>query len=210
MKRVFKVIVLFFLLVGISVFLANYRINTVSKNKLYDSVDTIPYNNVGLVLGTSKYLRNGQVNLYYAYRINATLALYNAGKISRVLVSGDNGSIAYDEPTTFKEDLIRGGIPEDCIYLDYAGFRTLDSMVRAQSVFGQTSLTVISQKFHNQRAVFIAHQIGLDAIGMNARNVSGRYGFKTNIREKLARVKVFVDLIFGVTPKFLGPKVDVK
>ena len=111
---------------------------------------------------------------------------------------------------SFTLDLTLGGIPSDHIYLDYAGFRTLDSIIRAQKVFGQSSITVISQKFHNQRAVFICNSIGLDAVGFNAKNVSSRYGFKTNMREKLARVKVFIDVFFGVTPKFLGPEIEIK
>jgi len=209
-KRIVKFGFLSVLLVVFSILLANYQVNKSTEDALYDSVDTIPYNKVGLVLGTTKYLQNGYVNLYYSYRINATIALYNAGKISDVLVSGDNGSKLYDEPTAFKEDLIKGGIPENHIYLDYAGFRTLDSMVRAKKVFGQTSITVISQKFHNQRAVFISNSIGVNAVGFNAKNVSSSYGFKTNMREKLARVKVFVDIIFRVSPKFLGPRIEIK
>lgn len=210
MRKIIK-ITFFFLLIGLlSIPLANYYVNKKTEGKLYNTVTEVPYNKVGLVLGTAKYLQNGYVNLYYTYRINATIQLYKAGKISFVLVSGDNGSKSYDEPTTFKEDLVKGGIPQERIYLDYAGFRTLDSMIRAKAVFGQTSMTVISQEFHNQRAVFIADYVGIDAVGFNAKNVSSRYGFKTNMREKLARVKVFVDLIFGVKPKFLGPGIEIK
>jgi len=210
MRRMLKVTFLLLLIALLSIPLANYSVNNSTEKKLYNAVNEIPYNKVGLVLGTSKYLQNGYVNLYYSYRINATIALYKAGKISFVLVSGDNGSKQYDEPTTFKDDLIKGGIPSERIYLDYAGFRTLDSMVRAKEVFGQSTLTVVSQEFHNQRAVFIGNYIGIDAIGFNAQDVSSRYGFKTNMREKLARVKVFVDMVFRVQPKFLGPQIEIK
>jgi len=210
MRRMLKVTFLLLLIALLSIPLANYSVNNSTEKKLYNAVNEIPYNKVGLVLGTSKYLQNGYVNLYYSYRINATIALYKAGKISFVLVSGDNGSKQYDEPTTFKDDLIKGGIPSERIYLDYAGFRTLDSMVRAKEVFGQSTLTVVSQEFHNQRAVFIGNYIGIDAIGFNAQDVSSRYGFKTNMREKLARVKVFVDMVFRVQPKFLGPKINLQ
>ncbi|MBL4746503.1 MAG: YdcF family protein [Flavobacteriaceae bacterium] len=210
MRKIIKV-VSFFIVIGLlSIPLANYCVDKKTEGKLYNNVRDIPYNKVGLVLGTAKYLQNGSVNLYYTYRINATLQLYKAGKISFVLVSGDNGSTVYDEPTTFKEDLIKGGIPSELIYLDYAGFRTLDSMIRAKAVFGQSNITVISQEFHNQRAVFIADYIGVSAVGFNAKNVSSRYGFKTNIREKLARVKVFIDLVIGVEPRFLGPLIEIK
>ena len=210
MRKILKITFFLFLLVLLSIPLANYCVNKKTEGKLYNTVMEVPYNKVGLVLGTAKYLQGGSVNLYYTYRISATLQLYKAGKISFVLVSGDNGSKDYDEPTVFKEDLIKGGIPSGRIYLDYAGFRTLDSMIRAKVVFGQSAITVISQEFHNQRAVFIADYIGVDAIGFNAENVSSRYGFKTNMREELARVKVFIDLIFDVKPKFLGSKIEIK
>src|SRR5690606_36680490 len=138
---------------------------------IYTSVEDIPHRKVGVVLGTSKYLRNNRINLYYQYRIDATVALYKAGKIDYVLISGDNGSQYYDEPTTFKEDLVRLGIPENKIYLDYASFRTLDSIVRANKVFLLNDFTVISQNFHNQRALAIAGHYDLDVIAFNAQDV---------------------------------------
>ena len=125
-----------------------------AEDHIYDSVEDIPKNKVGLLLGTIKFLSNGNVNLYYTYRINATVALYKAKKIDFVLISGDNGNTNYDEPTTFKKDLIAKGIPEDKIFLDYAGFRTLDSVIRAKAVFGQDAITIISQQFHNERALY--------------------------------------------------------
>ena len=188
----------------------NYIVIRSTKNLTFDSVTTIPKNKVGLLLGTSKYLRNGYINLYYKYRVDATVRLYKAGKIAFVLISGDNGNTNYDEPSTFKADLIKSGIPADKIFLDYAGFRTLDSVVRANAIFGQSSFTIISQKFHNERAVFIAMQKGLKAVAYNAKDVSKRYGIKVQLREYLARAKVFVDLLFAVKPKFLGEKIEIK
>ncbi len=98
-------------------------------------------------------------------RITATISLFKAGKIDYVLVSGDNGTPYYNEPIVFKKDLVKGGIPEECIFLDFAGFRTLDSMVRAKVIFGLDQVTVISQKFHNKRAIYLAEKKGLKAIG---------------------------------------------
>ncbi len=188
----------------------NYIVIRSTKNLTFDSVTTIPKNKVGLLLGTSKYLRNGYINLYYKYRVDATVRLYKAGKIAFVLISGDNGNTNYDEPSTFKEDLIKSGIPADKIFLDYAGFRTLDSVVRAEAIFGQSSFTIISQKFHNERAVFIAIQKGMRAVAYNAKDVSRRYGIRVQLREYLARTKVFIDLLFGINPKFLGEKIEIK
>jgi len=152
----------------------------------------------------------GGINPYYAHRIDATIALYKAGKIEFVLVSGDNGTIYYNEPTTIKKDLVEGGIPTDKIFLDYAGFRTLDSMVRAKFIFGLDSVTVISQQFHNERAIYIAEKKGLKAIGFNARGISGKQGTKVQFREYFARVKVFIDLLLNTQPRFYGDKIEIK
>lgn len=161
-------------------------------------------------MGSGKFLKSGYINLYYQYRIDATLALYKAGKIDYILVSGENSSRNYDEPTTIKNDLIEGGIPENRIVLDYAGFRTLDSVVRSKLVFNLESVTIISQLFHNERAIYLANKNGIKAVAYNAKDVNKHYGFKTKLREKLARVKMVLDLIFRKEPKFLGEKIDIK
>ncbi len=202
-------LILFFISPIVLVLIANYSIGKNAENKTFSSSVEIKKNKVGLVLGTSKKLRNGQINLYFKYRINATVDLYSRGKIDFILVSGDNGNKNYDEPTDFKNELIRKGIPENRIFLDYAGFRTLDSVVRAKEIFGQTSITIISQKFHNERAIYLAEKHGLSAIGFNARDLRGRNGLKTKIREYFARTKAYIDIIFGVRPKFLGEKIEI-
>ena len=188
---------------------ANYTIEKNAKGKLYAKVSNIPKNKVGLVLGTTKYLQNGNVNLYFRYRVNAAVQLYKEGKISYILISGDNSRDTYDEPTDFKNELIKRGVPERRIFLDYAGFRTLDSVVRAKEIFDQTKITIISQQFHNERALYLAGVNGIEAIGFNAKDVTGRYGLKVKLREYLARVKVFVDILFRVKPKFLGTKITI-
>lgn len=188
---------------------ANLMIEQYASGRTYNSSSDIAANRVGLVLGTSPKLVNGRKNLFFQYRIDAAVKLFRSGKIDYLLVSGDNGSRYYDEPTAIKKALMEKGIPEDRIYLDYAGFRTLDSVVRAKEIFGQCSFTVISQQFHNERAIFLARFKGIEAIGFNARDVKGRNGLKVKIREVLARAKVFVDIIFQVEPKFLGEKISI-
>lgn len=175
-------------------------IERAAKGKTFFSIQQLPVNKVGLVLGTSSRLMQGGDNPYYTHRINATIALFKAGKIEQVLVSGDNATQYYNEPTTFKKDLIAGGIPEDKIILDPSGFRTLDSMVRAKEVFGLDSLTVISQKFQNERAIYLAEKKGLHAIGFNAKDIEGSQGLKVQVREYFARVKVFIDLLLNTQP----------
>ncbi|WP_299781525.1 ElyC/SanA/YdcF family protein [uncultured Formosa sp.] len=190
--------------------IANYTIKKNAKSKTFSKINQIEKHKVGLVLGTSKYLKNGEVNLYFEYRINATVKLFKNGKIDFILISGDNGNKNYNEPTDFKDTLIERGIPENKIVLDYAGFRTLDSVVRAKEIFGQTEIIIISQKFHNERAIYLAEKKGIKAIGYNAKDVSARYGIKVQLREYLARTKVFLDILLGVEPKFLGDKITIK
>ena len=109
-----------------------------------------------------------------------------------------------------KAELVKNGIPDSLIYLDYAGFRTLDAVVRARDIFGQNSFIVISQKFHNERAVYLARKFGINAFGYNAKEVQAYKGFKTKLRKFFARDKMFLDLFFGVKPKFLGEKITIK
>ncbi|MEP5339839.1 MAG: ElyC/SanA/YdcF family protein [Algibacter sp.] len=207
-----KRIILFTLVVFplLLVLISNYTIEKQTENQTFFNASEIKKNKVGLVLGTSKFLKNGRINLYFKYRIDATVTLYKNNKIDFVLISGDNGNKTYDEPTDFKNELIKNGIPENKIFLDYAGFRTLDSVVRAKEIFNQDNITIISQQFHNERAIYLAKQHGINAIGFNAKDVSGRYGIRVKAREYLARTKVFIDILLGVKPKFLGKKIEIK
>ncbi len=209
-KKVKKILLLIITIPCVALLLCNFVISSTTKNKTYNNILSIPKNKVGLVLGTSKKLISGQENPYYTHRINATIALFNAAKIDFILVSGDNGSIYYNEPDAFKKDLIKGGVPADKIFLDYAGFRTLDSMVRAKAVFGLDSVTIISQKFHTERAIYIAQKKGLHAIGYNAKDINGKSGLKVHLREYFARVKVFIDLVLNTQPKFFGDKISIE
>ncbi|MEN8194411.1 MAG: ElyC/SanA/YdcF family protein [Bacteroidota bacterium] len=197
-------------IVFIIAFMANNSIEKNTIHKTFDSSLKIKHNKVGLVLGTSKLLSDGRINLYFKYRISAVVELFNAKKIDFILVSGDNSKATYDEPSDFKNELIKYGIPENKIFLDYAGFRTLDSVVRAKEVFGLNEFTIISQKFHNERAIFLADNYSINAIGFNAKDVNGKNGIKTKIREYLARTKAYIDIVIGVKPKFLGEKIEIK
>lgn len=189
---------------------SNTRINKQTENLTYSEISEVPYNQVGLLLGTAQYVESGRVNLYFKYRIDAAVLLFKSGKIDFIVVSGDNSRKDYNEPLSMKNELIRYGIPAERIYLDYAGFRTLDSVYRMKEIFGQSQFTIISQKFHNQRAIFIANSLSIDAVGFNAKDVNVHYGFKTNLREKFARAKAMLDVTFGKKPKFLGEKILIE
>lgn len=192
------------------VFACNLTVQLKTKKWLYSEIEKVPATHVGMVLGTSKYLRDGRTNLYFKYRIDAAVALYGSGKVNYLLVSGDNRAKNYNEPEKMRRELVKRGIPNERIILDYAGFRTLDSVIRSHEVFGQDSITIISQSFHNQRALYIAHYHGIHAIGFNAKNVDRYSGFKTNTREWFARVKMFLDLyIIHKKPYFLGEPVPI-
>ncbi|RYZ27682.1 MAG: vancomycin high temperature exclusion protein [Sphingobacteriales bacterium] len=193
----------------LTIAICNGVINASAKGKIFSDTADVPYNRVGLLLGTSRRLANGYNNLYYDYRISAAAGLLKSGKIRYLVISGDNGHENYNEPEMMREDLLKAGIDSSVIFLDYAGFRTFDSVKRVKEVFGQDSVTIISQRFHNERALYIASREGISGIGFNARDVNANYGFKTQAREKLARVKVFVDYLFGTEPKFLGPPVKI-
>lgn len=205
LRLVIGTIVLILSIIGVSDFMVEWH----TMPYLYDSPNTIPKRKVGLLLGTSPKSLDGNVNLYYKYRLEAAVDLFNHQKIDFILVSGDNSTQYYDEPTTIKKDLIAMGVPESKIVLDYAGFRTLDSIVRADKVFGEEIFTIISQPFHNKRALYLAHRKGINAIAFNAREVGVRYGWKVFLRERLARVKMMMDILFNKQPKFLGEKVPI-
>ena len=193
-----------------TILMLDWRVYNFSNPYVFNHPDHVPYNQVGLVLGTSKFLSNGQINLYFKYRMDAAAELYKAGKIDYVLVSGDNAHVSYNEPIEMQKALLERGVPKEAIVLDYAGFRTLDSVVRGKEVFGQKKMTIISQDFHNRRAIYIAQYHGIEAIGYNAQDVSYASGFKTQLREKLARVQAFIDLyLLDKQPKFLGAKIKI-
>ncbi|HFL5521332.1 TPA: vancomycin high temperature exclusion protein [Salmonella bongori] len=195
-----------FLLVaaGGVLFYANRLIVNASQHLTWNAIQAVPAREVGLVLGAKPG------NRYFIRRINTAAALYHAGKVKWLLVSGDNGQKEYDEPSAMQQALIAKGVPEAAIFCDYAGFSTLDSVVRARKVFGENRITIISQAFHNQRAIWLAQQYGIDAIGVNAPDLNKRHGTYTRLREKLARVSAVLDAkILRRQPKYLGVTVTL-
>ena len=150
-----SLVVFLALVVAFTVY-ANVKVENASEEKIYSSVDSIPHNKVALLLGTNPLNRLGRPNSYFTNRINTAAELYRAGKVDFIIASGDNHTKQYDEPTAMRDSLMAHGVPEDRIILDFAGFRTLDSVVRAKEVFGCDSLTIISQADHNARALYLA------------------------------------------------------
>jgi SanA protein len=187
-----------------SIPLAELWIKSDAGSRVYTELDSLPPCKVGLVLGCAQ-------NIYFHYRVSAACEAYKAGKIEYILVSGDNHIATYDEAGAMKTALVNRGIPEDRVICDYAGFSTIDSIVRAREVFGQQQITIISQEFHVQRALFIAKRKQLDAIGYCAPDVEISIGTRTQLREAFARVKTILDLyLFHRQPRFLGDPVLIE
>lgn len=206
-KNIFKIFLLLVAAGIIFIAWANYSIRKDSSPFVSYNISDIPEAKTALLLGTGKTLSNGMPNAYFYNRIQAATDLFKSGKVQYIIVSGDNSTKDYNEPEDMQIALMKYGIPKDRILLDHAGFRTLDSVVRAKEIFGQTKLVIISQKFHNERAIFLAKKNGIEAYGYNAKDVNKYAGFKTNMREYLAKAKAYGDLIFGVEPKFGGEKI---
>jgi len=163
--------------------------------RTYNRLESVPKREFGLVLGTSKYVAGNHPNLHYQYRIEAAVALYKAGKVKRLIVSGNGADPYYNEPRMMREDLVARGVPDDRIISDEAGLRTYDSVVRAATVFHAPDCIVVSQPSHNERAIFIGRSRGQDIIGWNARVVGLNIDPRTAIRERLARVLAVIDVL---------------
>ncbi|GAK86770.1 SanA protein [Vibrio ponticus] len=204
--KIGKVLLLCTLLMAAALFAIDRWVSAQTQKQLYFSVDEVKPHNVAVVLGTSKYL--GKVlNEYYVHRIDAAIELYQNNKVTNFLLSGDNAHRSYNEPWTMKRDLLRAEIPDERIYLDYAGFRTLDSVVRAKEIFDTDNFLIISQKFHCERALFIANFHNIQANCLAVSGPTKHSGYKVRLREVFARAKAVLDLyITQAKPKFLGPK----
>ncbi len=206
LKNIILTVVLLLVLV---VWGVNFMVSYTTDTQVYSDVTVIPKNRVGLLLGTAKYNDKSKniINSYYMNRIEAAVALYMAGKVDYIIVSGDNSTAYYNEPLLMKQDLVARGVPASRIYMDNAGFRTLDSILRCRDIFGQTAFTIISQRFHNERALYIANHKNVTTIAFNAAD--GDSYWDVAVREKMARVKMVLDLMFNKQAKMYGSRVEV-
>jgi SanA protein len=207
-----KVLLAVVLVLGVCVALlvaGRVLISRAANGRTYTDVSLIPHRRVGLLLGCPKRV-HGWSNPFFENRIAAAAELYQHAKVDYIIASGDNHVQFYDEPVDMKNALVEKGVPANRIYLDYAGFRTLDSIVRAKEIFGQDSVTVVSQNFHNERAIFLAQHHGIEAIGFDATDVPPAYAFKTLLREQFAKTKAVLDVyILNTQPHFLGQRIVV-
>jgi SanA protein len=186
---------------------ANITAVWASRGRIFSEVSKVPVTKVGLVLGTSDRI-GGRENLYFRYRIDAAAEAFYAGKVETLIVSGDNRSSRYyDEPEKMRQALVARGVPAARIVDDGDGIRTLDSVIRAKEIFGADTVLFISQRFHIERAIYLAKAHGLNAYGYEARDVETQAGLKTRVREIGARVKMWLDVNFlNTRPQRLGEK----
>jgi SanA protein len=207
--KISKITLVLLLLTGLSVFVSNYWVFSVGKFYSYNNIEDLDYRDVALVLGTSRSVDGRIENPFFTHRIKAAAELYHAGKVKHFILSGDNSNSKYNEPLDMKKKLIQMGVPAEAITMDFAGRRTLDSVIRCKEIFQQNKVIIISQAFHNYRALFIARYHGMDAIGFNAKYPK-EASYKTLFREYLARPKAILDLyILKKRPKIMGDKEDI-
>lgn len=183
------------------------RVGPSAEPFVHARASDLPTVNVALVLGCSEHLADGRRNQFFDARIQAAADLIHAHKVSHLLVSGDNSRPGYDEPTAMLEALVAKGVARQQIVRDYAGFRTLDSVVRAKDVFGLSRVVIVSQHFHAVRAVYLARAHGLEAYGFDARGVGGAEGFWVGVREVFSRAAAVLDTsVLHTRPRFPGPR----
>jgi SanA protein len=207
MRGLFKLVLILVFLAAAGFAVCVYMIQQAGKGRVFDRADAVPPREVGLVLGTSEHRPDGGPNPYFKYRIDAAARLYRLGKVKHLLVSGDNHLYGYNEPADMRRALISENIPAGVITMDYAGLRTLDSIVRADKVFGLKRFTIISQRDHDERALLIARHYGIDAIAYAADDVPFKYAVRAHVHEWLAQVKVVLDLyVLHTAPRHLGAR----
>jgi SanA protein len=189
----------------LGVILCNLWICGSTHQDIYQQPKDVPLHDVGLVLGTSRFIAPGQPNPHFINRVKAAKELFESGRIRHLLVSGDNRTDYYNEPRDLRSSLIEQGVPPENISCDFAGLRTLDSVIRAKEVFGQDKLVIISDDFHVPRAVFIARAKGIDAVGLQSNRVPRSQSQRSRSREWFARVKAVLDLfVFDTAPRHIG------
>jgi len=206
MKRIFFFIILGLELLIISIFAINIIIYVETKPYIYNDITKAPNAEAALIPGAAIF-QDGALSSIFIDRVDMAIKLYEAKKVSKILVSGDNSTDSHNEVNPVRLYLISKGIPDQDIFLDHAGFDTYSSMYRARDIFGVSSILITSQSFHLPRAVFIARQLGIKAYGANAD--IGHILFRNYVREIFADEKAILDLTFNRKPKYLGEKIPI-
>lgn len=205
MQRILEIIKSFFILVEIAVLLmilANVWVVALTNGRTYTKISKVPPRETALVLGTSPRMKSGVSNPYFTKRMDATALLYHHGKIKKIIVSGEK-SQGYDEPFAMKNYLVyQEGVPENIITEDPKGFKTQASINNCKNIYKKNDIIIVSQGFHNLRALFYARNNNMNALGFDAQDVFSNQSFYRNqSREFLARVSAVVYYLLGIEKK---------
>ena len=204
-RRVVKGLLITVVTCVLLILIANLWVVNSTSDKVFSNSGSIPAHEVAVVLGTSARVGRGQPNPFFEYRIKTAAELYHSGKVKYFIVSGDNRTRYYNEPEEMKNALVKSGVPDSVITLDYAGLRTLDTIVRCKEIFGQDTITIITQSFHCNRALFISKYYDMNAVAVMTDDV--KFGQWIYVREYLARARAVLDLyVFKTSPRHLGEK----
>jgi SanA protein len=207
LKRFWRVGLILFLILFSFILISNIWVVLSTKSKVLSDFNLLPDRGIALVLGTSHRLTNGLPNPYFQNRISTAGTLYRNGKVSHFILSGDNRTRYYNEPSEMKKALIKQGVPDSAITLDIAGLRTLDSVVRSKEIFGQNNIVIITQPFHCYRALFISNHFNINAVAMAADGPEDESWLGIHFREYFARAKAVLDLyVLNTEPTHLGNK----
>jgi SanA protein len=197
MRKLKRYIIFLMTILIVMVGFSNLIINQHSKKYLYNNLFSMHTNEYGIVFGTNKYLSGGGINTYFKGRIIAASKLFKAHKIKKIIVSGYIASLYYNEPKQIKKELLILGVPDSVIHLDTSGYRTLNSIINLRNISTHDTITIISQKFHNQRAVYLAHKNGIKAVGYNVPDSTSWDNLKTQFREIFAKTLAFGETLFN-------------
>lgn len=210
MRKLTRIFLITLLLLILIVLASNIWVVKSTESRIVSDSRVLPDNRVALVLGTSHRTSQGNPNPFFFKRIETASRLYKEGRVKHFILSGDNSSRFYNEPLEMRKSLIRMGVPASAITLDYAGLRTLDSIVRSKEIFGQQELIIITQPFHSYRALFISNFYDINAVAMVAAEPDFNETPMVRMREYLARLKAVLDLyILKTSPRFLGQKEEI-
>ena len=176
------------------IYVCDTKVVSASADRCFESIDSLPECETGVLLGTSIRGRYTDVNPYFRPRINGILDLYRAGKIKRIYITGDSASVDYNEPRWMADTLISEGVPAKVIFLDFNGSHTLESAKHASEFTGGRPYIVVSQRFHNERFIYMARQQGADVWGLNCGNFmhSNILQLRQRCREAMSRVKAVI------------------
>lgn len=207
MKKI-KILLLIFFLGFIYFCLLNFNVHWQTKDLVYQNIDEVPSAQTALVLGALVY-KNEIMSVIFQDRVDTALELYQQGKVEKILVSGDHGRVNYDEVNTAKDYLLDQGVMSEDLFMDHAGFDTYDSVYRAKEIFQVESMIVVTQEFHLPRALFISKNLDVPACGLIADKRPYLFAKQNWLREKLANVKAWTNIVFKAKPKYLGNQIPI-